>query len=119
MGADCADVQAHQFVLGDAAVATHLREPLADQEDRVAHDRAGERDLDHEQRGRGAVTAQRRQDGKEVHGGAPQCDLSWMAGDTWQPRHAGRVPASRLLTTASAKVVTSIGVSMRASSEYS
>ncbi len=48
--------------LGDAARAVHAREALADQEDRVAHDRAGERDLDDDQRRGRAVPAQRRED---------------------------------------------------------
>ena len=56
------------LVLGDAARPVHALQPVADQEHRVADDRARQRDLEHDQARRPCVPAQRREDGEEVHG---------------------------------------------------
>jgi len=41
---------------------------ITDEKQRIAHDRAGQRDLEHDQRGGGAVAAEGGEDGDEVHG---------------------------------------------------
>src|SRR6185312_9876746 len=107
---DAGDLEADDLVLGDAAIAIHPGSSLLDHEHRVAHDRARERDLEDDQDRRRAMPAQCTDDGNEIHVD-PQCDLSWMAGVTWQPRHAGRSPASTLDTTASTNVAPSMTMS--------
>ena len=110
VGADAGHLHAHQFGLGDAGLALHAFDPVADHEYGVADDRAAQRDLQHDQCRGGLVAAQGGQDREDVHGG-PHCDFSWMAGATLQASQAGSSPASRLAETASTNVSTSIGAS--------
>src|SRR5690606_38552686 len=109
--ADAGELDADDLVLGHAGGAVHALQAPADHEQRVADDRAAQRDLEHDQRGRGLVPAQRGQDGTRSHWKSPKgryCDLSCIAGASWQACHAGTRPASTLAKIASTKVVVSI-----------
>src|SRR5690606_5414672 len=111
--ADAGDLDADELVLGLPCRAVHALEAPADQEHGVADDRAAQRDLEHDQRRCGLVSAQGRKDGTQFHVDSPvsYCDLSWIAGATWQACQAGNSPASTLARIASAKVVSSIDAS--------
>jgi hypothetical protein len=67
-GGGAAHLQHHQLVLGQAGVELQRGQALADQVQRVADDRGGQRNLQHDQDGRGLVAAQGREDGQQVHG---------------------------------------------------
>ena len=87
----------HALAFGDAARHVHALEAFADQEQRVADDGAGQRDLQHDQQRRDLVAHQGGEDGTDVHVGIlGYWLLSWMAGVTCMARHAGSKPASRL-----------------------
>src|SRR5690606_4462367 len=122
--ADAGDLDAHQLVLDQAAGLADLGDAVADHEQRVADDGAGQRDLDDDQRGGGPVPQQGGKDGADVHVGlrwgagrpARYWLLSWMAGVTCMARQAGSSPASTLATTARTKVSSSMPRSRWASS---
>ncbi len=65
--ADAAQPHFQQLLFGNAAGLVDLLQALADQEQRVADDRAGQRDLQHDECGGGLVPAQRAQDGSDIH----------------------------------------------------
>jgi hypothetical protein len=70
VGADAAELHAHDVRFVEAADAVDRFQPPADQEQRVADDGAAQRDLQHDQRGGGLVPAQRGKNGTKFHGHA-------------------------------------------------
>ena len=69
--ADAGELHADDFVLGDAADEVDSLDAVADQEHRVADDRAAQRDLEHDQGRRGLVAQQGGQNGAQFHGSSP------------------------------------------------